>query len=202
MESASKAQRAVAEHVVAREVPPNRRQEILEYLKLFGYKPERTVIQVHITGFFGKKGGGAAAPREAAKREAAAKRYGGTTFVVVGRTHDPAIMEQVTKPRKSAKDASPGYVGYLWQNRDPQLRPPHEAIPLDFTPVHVSYPKDWKDVFATKGFLLAMHVPSSFAKEKSSLTRALYRLGKNADAREPWTFLKELKNFGYKPEQE
>jgi hypothetical protein len=201
MEPASGAQRTLAEHAVSSEVPSIRRQEILEYLKLFGYKPDRTIIQVHITGFFGRKGGGAA-PREAAKREAAAKRYGGTTFVVVGRTHDPAIMEQAIKPRKSATDASPGYVGYLWQNRDPQLRPPHEVIPLDFTPVHVSYPKDWKDVFATKGFLLAMHVPSSFAKDKNGLTRALYRLGKGADAKEPWTFLKELKNFGYKPQQE
>lgn len=199
MEPASIIQRTVAEHAVSREVPPNRREEILEYLKLFGYKPDRTIIQVHITGFFNKKGG--SAPREAAKREAAAKRYGGTTFVIVGRTHDPAIMEQVIKPRKSARDASPGYVGYLWQNRDQQLRPPHEVIPLDFTPVHMSYPKDWKDAFATKGFLLAMHVPSSFAKEKNSLTRALYRLGKGADAKEQWTFLKELKNFGFKQQE-
>ncbi len=203
MESAASVQRVIAEErVVAKEVPPGRRQEILEYLQLFGYKPDWTIIQVHITGFFNRKGStAAAAPREAAKREAAAKRYGGTTFVVVGRTHDPAIMGQVTKPRKNTRDASPGYVGYLWQRRDPQLRPPHQVIPLDFTPLHVSYPKDWKAVFATKGFLLAMHVPSSFTKEKSGLTRALYRLGKDADVKEPWAFLKELKNFGYKPQQ-
>jgi hypothetical protein len=76
------------------------------------------------------------------------------------------------------------------------------VIPLDFTPIHVPYPKDWKDMFATKGFLLAMHIPSSFAKDKNNLTRAIYRLGKNADVKEPWTFLKELKNFGYKPERQ
>lgn len=199
MESMASAQRVLAEErVISSEVPRDRRQEILEYLRLFGYKPDRTIIQVHITGFFNRKSG-AAAPREAAKREAAAKRYGGTTFAVVGRTHDPAIMRQVAKPRKNAREASPGYVGYLWQDRDPQLRPPHEVIPLDFTPAHVSYPKDWKDVFATKGFLIAMHVPSSFAREKGSLTRALYRLGKNVDVKEPWTFLNELKNFGYRP---
>jgi hypothetical protein len=198
METPSSAQRTVlAERIVSSEAPANRRKEILEYLELFGYKPDRTIIQVHITGFFRKKG--SAAPREAAKREAAAKRYGGTTFVIVGRTHDPAIMEQVIKPRKNSKDASPGYVGYLWQNRDPEFRPPHEVIPLDFTPTHIAYPKEWKDVFATKGFLLAMHVPSSFAREKGRLTRALYRIGKNANTKEPWTFLTELKNLGYKP---
>ncbi len=199
MEPKARAQRTVAEHLVPTEVPAGRRQEIFEYLQLFGYKPDRTIIQVHITGFFGKKGAGV--PREIAKREAAAKRYGGTTFVVVGRTHDPAIMEQAAKPRKSLRDASPGYIGYLRQNRDPQLRPPHEVIPLDFTPIHVPYPKNWKDMFATKGFLLAMHVPSSFAKDKNNLTRAIYRLGKNADVKEPWTFLKELKNFGYNSQQ-
>lgn len=198
MEPKASAQKTVAERIVPSEVPSSRRQEILEYLKLFGYKPDTTIIQVHITGFFGKKS--SAAPREIAKREAATKRYGGTTFVVIGRTHDPAIMEQAAKPRKGQRDASPGYVGYLRQNRDPQLRPPHEVIPLDFTPIHVPYPKDWKDMFATKGFLLAMHIPSSFAKDKNNLTRAIYRLGKNADVKEPWTFLKELKNFGYKPE--
>jgi hypothetical protein len=198
--TAYRAQRAIAEHKVSADIPANRRQEILEYLSLFGYKPDRTIIQVHITGFFNKKGGGATlSPREAERREAAAKRYGGATFTIVGRTHDPVIMDQVIKPRKSSKEASPGYIGYMWKNRDPQLRPPHELIPLDFTPVHFAYPKDWKDIFATKGFLLAMHVPSSFAKEKNVVTRALYRLGKNVDPKEPWTFLKELKDVGYKP---
>ena len=37
------------------QIPPNRRQEILEYLKLFGYKPEKTILQVHIIGFFNKR---------------------------------------------------------------------------------------------------------------------------------------------------
>jgi hypothetical protein len=30
----------------------------------------------------------------------AAKKYGGTTFVIVGRTHDPSILENVIKPRR------------------------------------------------------------------------------------------------------
>ena len=38
--------------IVADQVPSNRREEILEYLKLFGYKPDRTILQAHITGFF------------------------------------------------------------------------------------------------------------------------------------------------------
>lgn len=184
----------VAEDVVERQVPPGRRDEILEYLKLFGYKPDSTIIQVHVTGFFNKKGG---TKNEAEKRQAAAKRYGGTTFVVVGRTHDPSITSQVIKPRKNARDASPGYVGYLWKGKDPQGRAPHEVMPLDFAPAQISYPKDWKDMFATKGLLLAMHVPSSFAAKKGALTRALYRAGKNADAKQKWDFLAGLKSLGY-----
>ena len=43
------------QQLVSIQVPPNRREEILEYLKLFGYKSEKTIIQVHIVGFFRKK---------------------------------------------------------------------------------------------------------------------------------------------------
>ena len=196
MESTSIARRAIVEHVVSSQVPSERRNEILEFLELFGYKPDRTIIQVHITGYFNKKGATPAVPRGKPS-----KRYRGTTFMVVGRTHDPAIMEHVTKPRKNTNTARPGYVGYLWKGRDPQLKSPHEIIPLDFTPLHISYPKDWKDVFATKGFLFAMHVPSSFAKEKNGLTRLLYRLGKTVNVKEPWEFLKEMKNFRYNHQQ-
>ncbi|MGI0020821.1 MAG: hypothetical protein ACREAY_10165 [Nitrososphaera sp.] len=181
------------EYAVASEVPAGRRQEILRYFKLFGYKPDSTIIQVHVAGFFNKKG----AARDSRKRAAAAKRYGGTTFTVVGRTHDPAILERVIKPR-NAKEASPGYMGYMWMNKDPEKRPPHELVPLDFVPLHVSYPGDWKAMFATKAMLLAMHVPSSFAGQKSQLTRALYRLGKGADAKEEWRFLDELERIGYR----
>lgn len=188
---------SAAEGVVEREVPPGRRDEILEYLRLFGYKPDSTIIQVHVTGFFNKKG---ATKREAEKRQAAAKRYSGTTFVVVGRTHDPSIIEQAIKPKKSVKEASPGYTGYLWRNKDPHGRPPHEVIPLDFVPASVPYPKDWKDMFATKGLLLAMHVPASFASQKNVLARALYRLGKDADAKQRWDFILELKSLGYRQE--
>ena len=31
--------------IVADQVPSNRRKEILEYLKLFGYKPDRTIYK-------------------------------------------------------------------------------------------------------------------------------------------------------------
>ena len=36
--------------MVADQVPLNRQEEILDYLKLFGYKPDRTILQVHIAG--------------------------------------------------------------------------------------------------------------------------------------------------------
>jgi hypothetical protein len=179
---------------VADQVSSSRREEILEYLNLFGYKPERTILQVHIAGFFNKK---RTNPGELVKREIATRKYGGTTFVVVGRTHDPSIMDLVIKPKNKGEKISPGYVGYLWKSKDPKKRAPHEVIPLDFTPVHVPYPADWKSMFATKGFMLALHVPSSFAKDKNKLTRALYRAGKNTDVKKRWDFIEAVKDNGY-----
>ncbi|MFL6321042.1 MAG: hypothetical protein ACJ72Q_11260, partial [Nitrososphaeraceae archaeon] len=155
--------------LISKEVPQNRKQEIYEYMSLFGYKPDSTIIQVHITGFFRKKN---YSQREIEQHKAAVKRYGGTTFVVIGRTHDPSIMDILIKPkRKSPYDSSPGYVGYLWKNKDPEKKAPHDVMPLDFTPVHLPYPVDWKNRFATKGFMIALHVPSSFARSKNRLTR-------------------------------
>ena len=191
--SSSSSTVAEAEHIVAHQVTYNRRAEILEYLKLFGYKPDKTILQVHIVGFFNKR---QAKARSVEQREAASRRYGGTTFVVVGRTHDPSIMDLVIKPKKKREETSPGYVGYLWKSKDPQKKAPHEVIPLDFTPIHVPYPADWKNIFATKGFMLALHVPASFAKHKNKLSRALYRAGKNADVKKPWDFIEEIRSSG------
>ena len=104
------------ENKISKEVPQNRPNEIYEFMKLFGYKPERSIVQVHLTGFFRKK---KYTPREIEQHKTATKRYGGTTFVVIGRTHDPSIMEMVVKPKKkNPYDNSPGYVGYLWKNKD------------------------------------------------------------------------------------
>lgn len=183
-----------AEHIVFDQVSSNRRAEILEYLKLFGYKPDRSILQVHIVGFFNKRQANA---RAVEQREAAARRYGGTSFVVVGRTHDPSIMDMVITPKKKREETSPGYVGYLWKSKDPHKRAPHEVIPLDFTPVHVSYPADWKKIFSTKGFMIALHVPTSFAKHKNDLSRALYRAGKKVDVRKGWDFIEEIRSSGY-----
>src|ERR687890_1559234 len=189
-----------AENIISSsQVSDNRRNEIHEYLKLFGYKPDKTIIQVHITGFFRKKGQ-QPGQKEKERHIAAVKRYGGTSFVIVGRTHDPSIIENVVKPKKkNPLDTSPGYVGYLGKNKDPQKRAPHDVLPLDFTPIHLPYPTDWKNIFATKGFMLALHVPASFAKDKSRLTRALYRLGKSGivDVKNEWTFLNEIRQFGF-----
>jgi hypothetical protein len=187
-----------AENIISSQVFDKRRNEIYEYLKLFGYKPDKTIIQVHITGFFHKKG--QASQKERERHTAAVKRYGGTSFVIVGRTHDPSIAEIVVKPKKkNPLGTSPGYVGYLWKNKDSQKRAPHEVIPLDFTPIHLPYPPDWKNMFATKGFMLALHVPASFAKDKNRLTRALYHISKKngvVDVKKEWTFLNEIRQFG------
>lgn len=183
------------ESLISEQVPKNRRKEIYEYLRLFDYKPDRTILQVHITGFFRKKN---YSQRQVEKHRAVVKRYGGTTFVVVGRTHDPSIMNNIVTPsKKDPYGRSPGYIGYLWKNKDSQKRPPHEVIPLDFTPIHLPYPTEWKNMFATKGFMLSLHVPASFVKEKYKLTRALYRVGRqsNVDVREEWSFLDYLRNI-------
>ncbi|HJT49495.1 MAG TPA: SHOCT domain-containing protein [Nitrososphaeraceae archaeon] len=181
---------------ILNEIPENRRQEIYEYMSLFGYKPDRTIVQVHITGFFKKKD---YSQRQLEQHKAAVKKYGGTTFVVIGRTHDPLIMNIVTRPKqKNPYDRSPGYVGYLWKNKDRGSKAPHEILPLDFTPVHLPYPEDWKNKFSTKGFMIALHVPSSLAKNKNKLTRALYRIGKTrVDVKKEWKFLTDLKNINY-----
>jgi hypothetical protein len=188
-----------AESIISSQVFYNRRYEIHEYLKLFGYKADKTILQVHITGFFRKKGQ-QASQKQKGDQALAIKRYGGTSFVIVGRTHDPSIMESVIKPRKkNPPDTSPGYIGYLWKNKDPEKRAPHEVIPLDFTPINLPYPIEWKNMFATKGFMLALHVPSSFARHKNRLTRALYCVGKSAtiDVKGEWTFLNDIKQYGF-----
>jgi hypothetical protein len=63
--------------------------------------------------------------------------------------------------------------------------------------MHVPYPQDWKDMFATKGFMIALHVPSSFAKDKNRLSRALYRAGKNADVKKQWDFIDQVRGAGF-----
>ena len=184
------------QQIVSIQVPPNRRNEIEQFLKLFGYNSEKTILQVHLIGFFRKKN---LNQREIEQKSKSVKRYGGTSFIVVGRTYDPAIIENVIRPKsKDPLESSPGYIGYLWKDKNPQNKPPHELIPRDFTPVHLPYPDDWKKMFATKGFLIAMHVPTSFVKDKNKITRALYRIAKNGpDVRKEWNFLNDLKNLGY-----
>ncbi len=155
------------QQLVSIQIPPNRRQEILEYLKLFGYKPEKTILQVHIIGFFNKR---RLNQRELEQKTKSVKRYGGTSFIVVGRTYDPSIIENVVKPKvKDPSKSSPGYVGYLWKDKDLDNKSPHELIPLDFTPIHLPYPYDWKKMFGTQGFLIAMHVPASLQKIRIKL---------------------------------
>lgn len=184
------------QQIVSIQVPPNRTNEIEQFLKLFGYNSEKTILQVHLIGFFRKKN---LNQREIEQKSKSVKRYGGTSFIVVGRTYNPAIIENVIRPKsKDPLESSPGYIGYLWKDKNPHNKPPHELIPLDFTPVHLPYPDDWKKMFATKGFLIAMHVPTSFVKDKNKIIRALYRIAKNGlDIRKEWNFLNDIKNLGY-----
>lgn len=46
--------------------------------------------------------------------------------------------------------------------------------------------------------MIALHVPSSFAKYKNKLTRTLYKVGRktsNIDVRKEWSFLDDLKSI-------
>lgn len=43
------------QQLISMQIPPKRRKEIREYLKLFGYKPEKTILQVHLIGFLVKE---------------------------------------------------------------------------------------------------------------------------------------------------
>src|SRR5688500_10190791 len=184
------------QQLVSIQVPQNRRNEIKEYLKLFGYKSEKTIIQVHIVGFFNKR---RLNQRELEQKSKAVRRYGGTSFTIVGRTYDPSIIEKVIKPKaKDPLESSPGYIGYLWKDKDLDNKSPHELIPLDFTPIHLPYPDDWKKMFATKAFLIAMHVPTSFVKDKNKITRVLYHIAKTGiNIKKEWSFLNDIKNLGY-----
>lgn len=184
------------QQIVSIQVPYNRRQEILEYLKLFGYKEDKTILQVHMIGFFNKR---RLNQRESEQKTKAVKRYGGTSFIVIGRTYDPSIIDKAIKPKnKDPLKLSPGYVGYLWKNKNINNKPPHELMPLDFTPIHLPYPDDWKKMFGIKGFLIAMHVPTTFVKDKNKITRALYRIARSGvNIKNEWSFLNDIQNLGY-----
>ncbi len=42
--------------LIAKEINSHQRRiEFQRYLELFGYKPENTILQIHIAGFFNKK---------------------------------------------------------------------------------------------------------------------------------------------------
>jgi hypothetical protein len=175
------------------EVPPNRTQEIERYLRLFGYKPERTILQVHVSGSFGR---GAPSRAQIARRETAAQRYKGRTFTLVGRTHDGSLLENLEPPGKGGA-RNPGYMGYLFAGKDKEGKAPHERLPLDFVPNGVVYPSDWRSIFDTPSYLVTMHVPASFASRKNELLRRLRRIGGAVDVKKEWTFLDELEEYGY-----
>jgi hypothetical protein len=56
----------------------------------------KTVLQVHLIGFFRRK---ELNRRETEQKAKAVKRHGGTSFIVVGRTYDPSIIDKVIKPK-------------------------------------------------------------------------------------------------------
>jgi hypothetical protein len=188
-----------AQDVVKQQVSPNRREEIWDYLRLFGYKPERTILQVHVAGSFGQR---TRTPTQMERKAATEARYGGPTFTVIGRTHDPDVIRNLIPPKERREEQNPGYLGYLFMKKDKGEKPPDELLPLDFVPADISYPQDWKRMFTTKGYLVAMHVPSNFARGKNEVHRRLRRIKGAVDSKKKWVFLDELKEYGYFSKEE
>jgi len=169
-----------------------RRQEFLQYLTLFGYNPNHTVLQVFRASLFSK-------PRaRPVAVPAVPQRYGGTTFVVIGRTHDESIVSLVAPPARRSRSQPPpseAYVGYLSFPTNKQ--PPHERLPLDFTPTHFNYPDRLREQHPGEAFLISLHVPSYFAAHKNELMRKMYRLAKTHKVENSWTpFLQEMEPLG------
>ena len=187
---------ATVKSIIESEVPRNRHEEVRRYLELFGYNPDRSILQVHVAGSFG----GRATPKEIASRERAATRYQGRTFLVLGRTHDPAILQRLIPPRRRRRPdegANEGYLGYLRKEANEGQKGPDEFIPLDFVPASLRYPRDWKELFGTLGYLITMHVPSKFARYKNELNNRLRRIRGDIDVKREWKFLDELTEYGY-----
>jgi len=174
-------------------VPENRRNEIREYLELFGYNPNTSILQAHIPGKFGR---GRSSESRALAQEAAKERYGGTTFVVVGRTHDPHIKKIIQPPVSNVGES---YIGYLHKGADPEGRAPHELVPLDFTPTGIDYPESWrKKMPGGSGWLITMHVPAAFAKDKNQLMSAMRKAGKTHNCEDQWKFIQGVQPYGFK----
>jgi hypothetical protein len=182
------------EDIVKRDVPSNRMEEIERYLKLFGYKPERTILQIHLAGSFGSK---KYIPKNIERQEAARKKYGGTTFTLLGRTHDPAIEKYAIHPKRINPEYNEGYLGYLFMKKDADFKAPHELLPLDFIPMGLNYPTEWRVLFNTKGYFISMHVPSSFVLGKNEVHMQLRRMKGGIDPKKKWDFLDSLEKFGY-----
>jgi hypothetical protein len=48
-------------------------------------------------------------------------------------------------------------------------------------------------MFSTKVFMIALHVPASFAKDKNKPLRAVYQIGKRVEVRNQWRFIEEIR---------
>ncbi|MGI0091633.1 MAG: hypothetical protein ACREBS_07990 [Nitrososphaerales archaeon] len=175
-------------------MPSSRILEIRRYLYLFGYKPERSILQVYIAGYFGRR---VRNPRETGARERSAARYGGRTFTVLGRTHDPSFLARLIPPKRRQEESSSGYLGYFFKGKAADGKTTDELLALDFVPANLPYPTDWKDMFGTKGYLITMHIPSDFARQKNELIARLRRIRGAVDVKKEWKFLDELEGYGY-----
>jgi hypothetical protein len=174
----------IAEDVVSSEVPRNRQTEIQRYLALFGYKPRQTILEVYLAGSLRWK------PRSPAPRPVLALSDV-PGVVVVGKSYDPVLGFRLVRPETRANSTEPWFLGYL-SPKDGERRPPHELLPVDFTPPELAYPLDWRKMFGTRGFLVALSAPSGVRASLASLSMKLRRIGPSIDVKERWGFLDEL----------
>ena len=168
----------VAEDVVRTSVAPDRRDEIRRYLSLFGYNPEDSVLEVYL----------AHAAAESGKDGEASS----SNFVILGRTYDPVLGFDLIHPQKARPGVSRGYLGCLSTHLDENEKPPHEVLPLDFTPRELAYPEEWRSLYPPVELLVGMQIPEEASSTAEDVRAGLQARAEDLDVREGWDFLQDF----------
>jgi len=174
--------------------------EIETYLKLFGYKPERTLLYIYLPPSGERGFGRKYTPEERERLKRYRERYGGSAFTIIGHTHDPVVLASARVPKNF--ESATRYSG--------SIPPPdaHLKLPPDFSPVHLKHEDEEGLKRKFGSYLIAMYVPTlqSMGEEgritrtvewKNTLLRKLYRVGKNYKPEQRWRWINELMQYGY-----
>ena len=178
----------VAEELVRDEVVPDRRQEILRYLCIFGYDSETTALRVYHAPPI--KGGSRGRFRLLFNK-AESRRV-----VIVGKTRDPVLGFELVRADGTGEGSEPELLGFLIKALDPEARPPHEVLPLDFTPTPIDYPTGWSDLYPNDELWIGIEVATKHVALARTVQRYLRVSWRLSDARGRWGFLPALEKLG------